>query len=62
MIVKEFYRTREDGVNLYRTFSDKGFLIKKGETDEVYDIAIDTENSEFEYCEICEETIASDLV
>lgn len=26
MIVKEFYRTRKDGVNLYRTYSDEEFI------------------------------------
>lgn len=29
MIVTEFYKTRKDGVNLYRTFSDNGQIIKK---------------------------------
>ena len=29
MIVREFYRTRQDGVNLYRTYSDKGMMIER---------------------------------
>lgn len=29
MIIKEFYKTRKDGVNLYRTYSDNGFKIQK---------------------------------
>lgn len=41
MIVKEFYSKREDGVNLYRTYSDKGLRIHKVGTSEVYDEAID---------------------
>ena len=45
MIVKEFYRTREDGVKLYKTYSDSGFIISKKRTNEEYDIAIDVENS-----------------
>lgn len=49
MIVKEFYRTRQDGVNLYRTYSDKGVQIRKVSTDEIYDEAIDVENAPFEY-------------
>jgi hypothetical protein len=49
MVVKEFYRTREDGVNLYRTSSDKGFMIHKIGTDEIYDEAIDVENAPFVY-------------
>ena len=49
MIVKEFYRTREDGVNLYRTYSTEGFKIHKIGTDEIYDEAIDIENAPFTY-------------
>ena len=51
MIVKEFYITRQDGVNLYRTYSDKGLKIQKVGTDEIYDEAVDVENSGFEYVE-----------
>lgn len=51
MIVKEFYITRQDGVNLYRTYSDKGVQIRKVGTDEIYDEAVDVENSGFEYVE-----------
>lgn len=49
MIVKKFYRTREDGVNLYRTYSDKGLQIRKVGTDEIYDEAIDIEGAPYEY-------------
>ena len=49
MLVKEFYRTRNDGVNLYRTYSDANMLIRKLGTDEIYSEAIDVENSGFEY-------------
>lgn len=49
MLVKEFYRTRNDGVNLYRTYSDANRLIHKLGTDEIYSEAIDVENSGFEY-------------
>lgn len=40
MIVTEFYMEREDGVNLYRTYSDAGFKIRKvitGEAAEPYE-------------------------
>ena len=47
-IVKEFYKTREDGVNLYRTYSDSNYMIKKVGTDEVYEEAIDVLNFEYE--------------
>ena len=33
MIVKEFYRTRKDGINLYKTYSSEGFIIQKVGTD-----------------------------
>lgn len=49
MIQKEFYKTRQDGVNLYRTYSDKGLQIRKVGTDEVYDEAIDVENVPYIY-------------
>jgi hypothetical protein len=49
MIVKEFYKTREDGVNLYITKSTDGFMIRKVGTDEIYDEAIDIENAPFTY-------------
>lgn len=49
MIVKEFYKTRADGVNLVRTYSDKGMQIRKVGTDEVYDEAIDVENAPYTY-------------
>lgn len=52
MIVKEFYRTRKDGVKLYRTFSDAGLKIKKVGTDEIYTEAIDIQSATFKYEEI----------
>jgi hypothetical protein len=51
MILKEFYKTREDGVNLYRTYSDNGFMIQKVGTDEVYDEAVDIESAPYTYVE-----------
>ena len=50
MIVREFFRTREDGVNLYRTFSDAGFTIIRNDGVE-YDEAIDVENAPYTYTE-----------
>ena len=49
MLVKEFYRTREDGVNLYRTYSDENFKIRQIQTDVLYDEAIDVEDSIYTY-------------
>lgn len=51
MIVKEEYRTREDGVRLYRTYSDIGNYIRQVETDVIYAEAIDVEAALFTYAE-----------
>jgi hypothetical protein len=56
MIVKKFYATRNDGVNLYRTHSTEGVKIRKIGTDEIYDEAIDVENAPFVYEETTEKT------
>ena len=49
MIVREFHRVREDGVTLYRTYSDSDHYIKQVETGAVYSEAIDVENSGYTY-------------
>lgn len=51
MIVREFYRTRKDGVNLYRTYSDEGFYILQNETGIEYAEAIDVEGAPYTYSE-----------
>lgn len=51
MIVTEYYRTRNDGVVLNRTYSDEGKKIVQNETGHVYDEAIDVENSGYTYSE-----------
>ena len=49
MIIKEFYKKRSDGVNLYRTYSDSNLMIKQVETGNVYTEAIDVENAAYTY-------------
>lgn len=49
MIVREFYMMRDDGVFLYKTFSDKGMYILQKPTNVEYDIAIDVENAPYTY-------------
>ena len=49
MIKTDLYRTRKDGVNLYRTYSDEGFQIRQIETGTVYAEAIDVENAGYTY-------------
>lgn len=51
MIIKEFYETRPDGVNLYKTYSDTGMRIIQKPTNIIYDSAIDVENSPYTYIE-----------
>ena len=49
MIIKEFYKKRSDGVNLYRTYSDSNLMIRQVETGNVYTEAIDVENAAYTY-------------
>ena len=51
MIKTEFCMTRDDGVNLYRTYSDADMMIRKDGTEEYYNEAVDVENSGFTYTE-----------
>ena len=54
MIKREDYLTREDGVNLYRTYSDEGFKIMQLQTGIVYDEAIDVEFAPYTYIDTTE--------
>ena len=49
MIVREFYKTRKDGVNLYKTYSDSNVYIRQIETGIEYSEAIDVENAPYTY-------------
>ena len=51
MIVKEFHRVREDGLSLFRTYSDNGFMVRKDGTEEIYAEAIDIEDAPYTYIE-----------
>lgn len=51
MIIKEYFRTREDGVRLFRSYSDQNLYIRKIGTEEVYSEAIDVENAPYMYIE-----------
>lgn len=52
MIKKEFFKTREDGVRLYRTYSDTDHKIRNKRTSEVYTDAADiAEYEEYEEVE-----------
>jgi hypothetical protein len=51
MLIKEYFTTRKDGVNLYRNYSDAGFYILQNETGVEYAEAIDVENAPYTYTE-----------
>lgn len=61
MIAREFYRIREDGVTLYRTYSDSDCYIKQVETGAVYSEAIDVESAPYTY-EETEEKIEREYI
>lgn len=67
MIIKEFYLQREDGVKLYRTYSDVGMMIRQDQTGIEYDEAIDVESAKYTYSETdtpitSEEDLAEDMI
>lgn len=49
MIRKEFYKKRNDGKSLYKSYSDKNLKIKQVDTGIVFDEAIDLEESIYTY-------------
>ena len=61
MIVKQYYETRKDGVNLYITFSNKNKYIIQNETGVKYSEAIDVENANYTYTEIDEDIKYEDI-
>lgn len=52
MIATEFYKTRDDGVKLYRSYSDVGFYIERDGVR--YEEAIDPEGVDRTYTETTE--------
>ena len=51
MVKTEYFRTRSDGVNLFRTYSDEGFTLIQNETGIEYSEAIDVEDVHYTYSE-----------
>lgn len=51
MVITEFYRTREDGVRLFRSYSDQGMMIRGGFPESDYAEAIDPEDAGRTYTE-----------
>ena len=50
-VIREFYRTREDGVNLYRCYSDNGMMLEQDQTGILYEDPIDVEDTQYTYTE-----------
>lgn len=49
MIVREFYKTRKDGVKLFKAYSDSDMYIRQVETGIEYSEAIDVEDAPYTY-------------
>lgn len=49
MVVREFYMTRSDGVDLYRNYSDAGYYIERDGV--VYEEAVDPDGTDRVYTE-----------
>jgi len=60
MIVTEFYMTRDDGVDLERTYSDRGFIIENTVTGELFSEVVNPVNSGRTYIETNERDFPDD--
>ena len=61
MIKREHYRTREDGVELYRTYSETGYYIRQVQTGVIYSEAIDVESAPYTYEETDEVIVVEEF-
>lgn len=60
-IKQEYYKTRNDGVVLFKTYSDTNKYVKQVETNRVYPVAIDVYPIKYNYVEISEEEYQASL-
>lgn len=61
MVIKEYYATREDGVRLYRTYSDTNHYLYQVETGAIYEEAVDVESANYTY-EETDDIIVDDTI
>lgn len=54
MIVKEYYTIEDSEIKYRKTYSDENHYIQKVGTNEKYQVAVDIEDSDFEYVELDE--------
>lgn len=57
MIITKYFKTREDGVKLYHTYSNQNNIILQIETGIRYNEAIDVENAPYTYEETDEQIV-----
>lgn len=51
MLKREYFKTRKDGVKLYRTYSTENRMIRQVETDTLYSEAVDVDGAPYTYAE-----------
>lgn len=49
MVQRDYYMRRNDGVVLYRSYSDEGYFIRQVQTGNVYSEAIDVDGAPYTY-------------
>lgn len=49
MVQRDYYIRRNDGVVLYRSYSDEGYFIRQVQTGNVYSEAIDVDGAPYTY-------------
>ena len=49
MVQRDYYMRRNDGVVLYRSYSDEGYFIRQIQTGNVYSEAIDVDGAPYTY-------------
>lgn len=54
-VTRKYYITRNDGVRLYKTYSDQNKYIKQLPAEVIYDVAIDVETAPYYYIEVSKE-------
>lgn len=60
-IITELFMTRNDGMNLYRTYSDLGMRILQVETGSIYNDAVDIDGAPYTYIEY-EDLVESETI
>ncbi len=55
MIITEFFMTRQDGVNLYRTYSDQNLRLQCEQTGQIFDEVVNVEGHSYTYIETNEQ-------